>query len=370
MRQLSKALWLAGVLSCARVNGDWRYEALRAAGPRLQRPTPARPEFVWGVQGHPGKQAAYAGYGKGLSQQLDYLKRLGVTHYRIDLDPDSAGGVYPPLPGILEAASARGISILPVLVVAPDPNASGSSNYQRGYALGFNFAARYRGRFSHIEAGNELDIPPLRFTVDSSVRPVRVHHFEGSSLDDYVDTLLTKATSFLRGMTNGIHDGSPEARVIINAGWRHYGFFEALRRDQVPFDIYGYHWYSEMGDLATEVLPHLPAGKEIWVTEASRRNTADSYDDPVEQGEWIGRFARRLAATPRVGALFIYELYDQPAVGPTDPEAHYGLVWCSDDRCSGAKRMKPGFHAYRRAIKSSSLEHIDTPTVPTTQRTR
>ena len=309
------------------------------------------PEFVWGVQGHPGKQVAYAGAGEGLTRQLDFVRQLGATHYRIDLYPDTAGQVDSAFQQMLEVAASRKVSLLPILAALPDTGASVRANYQRGYAMGSNFAARYRGRFNHIEAGNELEIATLRFTVDSSVHPARIDYFEGADVDNYVPHLLARTTSFLRGMTDGIHAASPGTKVIINAGWRHFGFFEALRRDSVGFDVYGYHWYSEMGDFAAEVLPHLPGDKEIWVTEANRRNTSHSYNDPVEQAAWIGRFSRRLAAIPRVRALFIYELYDQPAVGATDPDSYYGLVACSDVTCSGPKRLKPGFHAYREVIR-------------------
>ena len=320
-------------------------------GAALGWAVPVRGEFIWGIQGHPGKQVAYAASGAGLTEQLDYLQRLGVTHYRIDLYPDSLGRVDPAFRGMVAAAESRNISILPVLVAHPDTAASVPANYRRGHAIGSAFASRHRDQFSHIEAGNELEVGTLRFTVDSSVHPARISYFEGADLDNYVDHLLTRTTAFLRGMTDGIHSGSPGTRVIINAGWRHYGFFEALRRDGVNFDVYGYHWYSEMGDFAAEVLPHLPGNREIWVTEANRRNTSDSYSNPAEQAAWIGRVSRRLAAIPRVRALFIYELYDQPAVGATDPESHYGLVACSDETCSGPRRLKPGFHAYRDVIR-------------------
>jgi hypothetical protein len=297
---------------------------------------------------------AYAASGPGLARQLDYLNRLGATHYRIDLGPDSAGRVAPAFDGILGAAAARGIEILPVLVAHPDWNASLTANYRRGHAMGFNFAAKYRGRFTHVEAGNELDIQVLRFTTDSSVSPARRGYPDGSSLGHYVDTLLGKATSFLGGMTDGIHQGAPGTEVIIDAGWRHYGFLEALHRDGVAFDVYGYHWYSEMGDFAAEVLPHLPdPEKEIWITEANRRNTGKGYNDPLEQAGWIARFAREVSAIPRVKALFVYELYEERAFGETEGESYYGIVGCSDPTCSGPKTLKPGFHAYRDAIRGS-----------------
>ena len=309
--------------------------------------------FVWGVQGHPGKQAAYAASGEGLARQLDYIHGLQASHYRIDLYPDSAGNVDSAFGGILNEADARGIRILPLLVAAPDQKVSDSANYHSGYAMAFNFAARYQGRFSHVEVGNELDNSALRFTVDSTASPHRVLYPDGSSLDHYVDSRLSRTTAFLRGMTEGIHQGAPGTSVIINAGFRHYAFLEALHRDSVPFDVYGYHWYSDMGDFAADVLPHLPdQSKDIWITEANWRNTPDAYQE-VEQGRWIGEFAREISLISRVKALFIYELFDERAFGLRDPEASYGIVGCSNETCSGRMRLKPGFYAYREAILES-----------------
>jgi hypothetical protein len=310
--------------------------------------------FIWGVQGHPGKQAAYASSGPGLARQFDYLDSLGATHYRIDVYPDTGGRVDPAFDGIVQTAAARGIELLPVLAAHPDWNAAESANYRRGYAMGYNFAARYRGRFSHVEAGNELDNQVLGFGVDSTANPPSRTYQEGSLLTHYVDTLLSKTTSFLRGLTDGLHRGAPGTRVIIDAGWRHYGFFQALHRDSVAFDVYGYHWYSEMGDFAAEVLPHLPdPNKEIWITEANRRNTGERYNDPAEQAGWIARFAGEVSAIPRVKALFVYELYEERAFGETEGESYYGIVGCSDPTCTGPQTLKPGFHAYRDAIRGS-----------------
>jgi hypothetical protein len=314
---------------------------------------PISPGFVWGVNGHPGKQAAYAASGEGLARQLDYIDSLRASDYRIDLYPDSAGNVDAAFRGILDDADARGIRILPLLVAAPDQRVSHSMNYQSGYVMAYNFAARYKGRFSQVEAGNELDNSALRSTVDSTASPHRVLYPEGSSLDHYVDSLLTKTTAFLRGMTDGIHRGAPGTRVIINAGSQHYAFLEALHRDSVPFDAYGYHWYSDMGDFASDVLPHLPdQSKDIWITEANWRNAPAGYQ-AVEQGRWISQFAREVSLIPRVKALFIYELLDEPAFGLTEPEANYGIVGCSDEPCSGQRTLKPGFYAYREAILES-----------------
>jgi hypothetical protein len=105
-----------------------------------------------------------------------------------------------------------------------------------------------------------------------------------------------------------------------------------------------------MGDFPSLALPHIPADKDIWITEGNRRNSHISRDAPAEQADWIGMFSRQLLAIRRVKAFFVYELYTQPAYGE-DPEAKYGLIECTDEACKGPRRLKPGFHAYRRAIE-------------------
>jgi hypothetical protein len=38
-------------------------------------------------------------------------------------------------------------------------------------------------------------------------------------------------------------------------------------------------------------------------------------------------------------------------------EAYYGIVRCSDPGCTGPKELKPGFHAYRAAIRQERQSH-------------
>jgi hypothetical protein len=349
----ARAPLLAVAVSCTTLTSDWSGPNELASEAGIAASKASVVPFVWGVNGHPGKQTAYASSGEGLRRQLRYVKRLGATHYRVDLYPDSVGRVDPMFDGVVETAARLGVTILPALVAHPKADADTTSNYLRGRAVGLRFGMRYRGRFSHIEAGNELQIGTLRFAMDYSVRPPRKGYWEGFSLDNYIDSMLVKTTAFLRGMTDGIHQGSPGTKVIINGAWRHFGFFEALRRDRVDFDVYGYHWYSEMGDFRKEVLPHLPADKDIWITEANRRNSHSSPDDPAEQAQWIKRFARQAVTIPRVKAFFVYELYEQPAFTDDPPESKYGIIECSDIACSGPRKLKPAFHAYKVAIETS-----------------
>ena len=347
----------------APVRRDWLALAgLAAAGLAVApiRQTFRPDGFAFGINGHPLMQAAYSYEPPAAEEQFDLLDSLRTPWYRVDVIPDSAGVVDQRFVELARAAGRRGINLLPVLTVGPRAGASAPAAYAEGLAIGGGFALRYADRFSHIEAGNEMDKWPLASGSGG----------DGSSLSQYDPDSLAVVTAFLRGMTRGIRQAAPRVRIIINAaGWRHWAFFDALARDTVDYDIVGYHWYSDMGgidqpiDGGKSALDHLyDLHKDIWMTEVGYRPTVP--DDSVGQGRWIADCVSDFYRFRRVKALFVYELYEQRdfLVNPDsrdDPEALYGLVGCPDDPsgCAGAKRPKPAFHAYRRAISERTSAH-------------
>jgi hypothetical protein len=309
---------------------------------------------VFGVNGHPLMQAAYSYEASGADEQFELLQKLGTRWYRVDIIPDSAGLVNGGVVELARAAKHHGINLLPVLTVRPQPGVTTVAAYAEGLEIGRGFASRYGSWFSHIEAGNELDIWPLGSGPGG----------DGSALAQYNPDTLAVVTAFLRGLSRGLKAAAPEVQVIINsAGWRHWAFFDALERDTVAYDIVGYHWYSDMGDIdhrvdsGLSVLDHLNSiGKDIWMTEVGRRGTVP--DDPVDQGLWIGKYARDFHGFRQVKALFVYELYEQRdfllnSDPRDDAEAFYGIIACPADpsSCRGPKRLKPAFDIYRRAIE-------------------
>jgi hypothetical protein len=313
--------------------------------------------FVFGINGHPLMQAAYSYEVSGADEQFQLLHKLRIRWYRVDVMPDSTGLVDAGVIDLARAAKRQGINLLPVLTVRPQPAVTAVAAYAQGLGIGRGFASRYRSWFSHIEAGNELDTWPLGSGPGG----------DGSTLTQYNPDTLAVVTAFLRGLSRGLKTAAPEVQVIINsAGWRHYAFFDALERDTVAYDIVGYHWFSDMGDIdlpvdsGPSVLDHLNRiGKDIWMTEVGRRGTVP--DDPFDQGRRIGKYVSDFYRFRQVKALFVYELYEQRdfllnSDPRDDAEAFYGIIACPDDpsSCRGRKRPKPAFDVYRRAIEDLS----------------
>lgn len=320
--------------------------------------------FVWGVTGHPTQQASYSSE-ESLEAQLKYLDQLGVSHYRLDLTVDTFGVVDSFHSGrsvsfdrVLTAAAAQDLQLLPVLTRRPDYRASPLANHRAAYLMARRFAARYGARLSQIEAGNETEDEALRYNVvvDSVTGRPDTSYWSGTDDTHYDPERLKVAIAFLGGMVQGIREAAPHLQIIINVAATHYGYFEALQRAGVDFDIYGLHWYSNMhydaGGFAAVLnglgrlpRPHLP----VWMTEVNRRNGSQAEAPSDDQAAWIARLAAQLSGHPQVKAFFVYELLDQPAFGSS-----YGLVTCPpeavDPSCTTGRSPKPAFERYRRVI--------------------
>jgi len=76
--------------------------------------SPAQADLIWGVNGHPF--TAYPGI--AFDQQLDFVKDLGMTSYRVNISSITQTSR---LGRLIEFAKPRGIDILPVLTPGSHP---------------------------------------------------------------------------------------------------------------------------------------------------------------------------------------------------------------------------------------------------------
>jgi hypothetical protein len=280
--------------------------------------------FRWGVNGHPIRAA----YGTlSMAQQLDLMKDIGISSYRVDvyiLDQMDT------LDQLVSQALPRGIEILPML--QPELGSDEESSYDIGLGFGKAFAERFRSSIRFWELGNEWE-NWVGVWLDGS-RPSR-----------YNTKRYNIVRGMIRGLLDGIHAGDPNSKGIVgNAGWCHYGFQQRLLDDGVNFDITGVHWYSDQGSLLKagcgnrNILAILARwGKPIWLTEFNTR-------EETEQDEWLVATmseVQSVKATYRVERMHIYQLLDEPHL--SGHEATYGLA-----KADGTP--KPAFHAVRKFI--------------------
>jgi hypothetical protein len=284
--------------------------------------------FIYGINGHPLNQDAYM---NNLNLQIKLIKDLHCKYYRVDVPLDSNGFVSKPekFLSLIKTFKKNSIKILPVLVFHSSVYSKNNINraYENGFNYGSNFIRLYGRYFNYYEVGNEEG---SKIIIGPEVDGNHIQHF---------DSLKVKlAMPYFKGVCDAIKKKSPIYKIIINETWVHYGFFEYLKLYKVNYDIIGYHAYSDMGDVnkATRgfgnVINYLANNfkKQIWITEInSRYNISNS-----KSNNWFVRNLHYLYNNANVKAVFVYELFDQPAYNNPQSafknpgEASYGInMW-------------------------------------------
>jgi len=321
----------------------------------------AENDFQWGVNGHPVTQLGY--FDVPLAEQVDLVAESGAGWYRVDLGAGDFAASTARFDELLTDAERRRIRLLPVLSSSPGGRTESATPEQihaAAAAFARVVAGRYRGRVTHWELGNELDIEALIRKGDRLRDGTRWTWGDpdGSRPGDYEEGRYQRAKAEILGLGDGVRAADPGAVTLVDtSGWLHYGFIERLvKEDRVPFDILAWHWYSEMGDITRvqgtlDLVGYLKRyGKPLWLTEVSRR-TGSGGGGEREFAEFVSHSVARLGANPGIGGLFIYELLDEPYFGEGG-ESHYGLVEIAGDGRGKWRvtRRKQAFEAYRSVI--------------------
>lgn len=286
-------------------------------------PSLARAEFIWGVNGHPF--TAYPNL--TLQQQIDELKALGGTSYRVNVSSlDYMDG----LKALVAMGKSKGITILPILIPPLEPEKESEENL---YSKSKAFARYYATAFPEIEVwelGNELDnfaiLQPCEMRDDGSQYPCEWGPAGGVGADEYFTPRYKKVAAILRGLSEGTAEAAPDARRAIGtAGWGHVGFFERLAKDKITWDITIWHMYEFKDEWAFKELQKY--GKPIWITEFNH-SQGSAKDGEEAQAAGLKQMMEGIYALRtqyNIEAAHIYELFDEPQWAPNF-EAFMGLI--------------------------------------------
>ncbi|MXV49981.1 hypothetical protein GS399_03280 [Pedobacter sp. HMF7647] len=276
-----------------------------------------------GINGHPLDGTGAYSY-LTAAKQVELLKSMGMTWYRVDVTTMSDGSItvpylYNPLK---EAAIAGKVNILPVLYTRTlNMSATESASYEAGKKIGGNFAAKYGAYFNYYELGNELDLKIL------------LAGKSGQSQSHYDTAKFKIIAAYLKGMDVGIKEMDPGAKTMVDASWLHYAFFWLLDNYGVKYDIIAYHWYSEMESAAAgttykidDITKKLSGtfSKPIWFTEFGQRFKNNGVDEENQQ-KFITSFLEKCKKNPRVQVVMGYELLDEPQKNSL-LESNYGFL--------------------------------------------
>ena len=313
----------------------------------------AKREFVWGVNGHP--LASYPGV--SIEAQLDYVRELGLTSYRVDIaSPEK----LPLMLRLVREAKARGITVLPVVTPAFDlAKETPESLKKQAYDLAFALVSSLKEEIPVWELGNELEnyaiIKPCEMQDDGKQYNCAWGPAGGNSPLDYFGPRWAKVSAVLNGLTEGAHAADPSVRRAVGtAGWGHIGAFERMKADGIDWDISVWHMYGEDPEWAFEKL--VQYNRPIWVTEFN--NPRGSNTSKEQQAQGLTRAMSRLSelqASYDVEAAHIYELMDESYWGQNF-EANMGLVEMkkNEEGQWRAGERKPAFDAVKKRLASSA----------------
>ncbi len=288
--------------------------------------------FIWGANGHPF--SAYPGI--KYEQQLDIVRDLGLTSYRVNISHKQQ---IPALVELVNKAKARNIEILPILTPSLELDKEEPDRLQQAAR---NFAvtviSSLKGRVRVWELGNELEnhaiIQPCEIKDDGRQYNCSWGPAGGVGELDYYGPRWKKVSAVLRGLSEGAKEADPSAqRAMGTAGWGHTGAFQRMKNDGVEWDISVWHMYGEDPEWAFKILAAL--GKPIWVTEMNQPRGSARGENAQAEGlqRWMARLLE-LSGRYNVRAAHIYELLDETYWAPSD-EAQMGLVLLEKDGAHG-----------------------------------
>lgn len=319
---------------------------------RAQAAESPEKDIVWGANGHP--LISYPGV--AIEEQLDALRDLGMTSYRVDITDITHIGE---LREIVARARARGITILPVVTPQFDmAQESPESLEKRAYGLAFALVSSFKGQIPVWELGNEMEnyaiIQPCEMQDDGKQYPCDYGPAGGVTALEYYGPRWKKVSAVLKGMSRGAHDADPTVRRAMGtAGWGHLGAFDRMQADGIEWDISVWHMYGEDPEWAFKHLKTFD--KPIWVTEFNHPKGSTGGKD--EQAQGLARSMSMLVdlqGTYGVEAAHVYELLDEPYWD--DYEAHMGLIELkkSGDKSWAMAARKPAYEAVKARISDEN----------------
>lgn len=307
----------------------------------------SKKSFVWGVNGHPLTQQDYK-YST-LNDQIQSLRDLGVNYYRIDVPINKEGKARNDTYFSALLLRLNAVGIKPMLALFPSgvksENLDSSAVYAEYFAVGRKFIKRYGGYLDVVEIGNEWDLKLMKKNAMN----------DGTKASHYQSALIPKQMWLLAGIVDGMKKEKPTLKVSMSLTWVHWYYLDILRKYRINYDIIGYHWYSNMGNITKMAAPYgdfLPKiaqkyKKEIWITEFNthKGNQKSSFD---KQNEYIKTSLEDILNQKVVTGCFIYELFDQPSLKRYPDEVSYGMLYLKN----GKYQRKPIYYTFKKIINT------------------
>ncbi len=344
-----------------------------------QTPTPSpspvanlNKSFVWGAQG-----GAYTlnNLNEGFFQehadlQIAKAKELGLNLIRANLEigkidsPFKINYLESDNDQFINSISSSGLDLLLVL----DPNIPATVGkadyYEEGYRMGSYASKRYKGKVKYYQIANEISGTIVK-KADTSGEIIK-----GENGIDYSQDMYNTTLEWIKGMSKGIRQNDPNAKIVLSGHWILYDIFPRFIADGADFDILGWSWYSSDGTDPTsreynygsymnlaEKLKSIK--KDVWLVETNAsggskgENMSESQGEQY-QAEFFSRFLTNVYSSGYFKGVIVYTLFDNPVnkIIGNENDSHFGLVGAEIDKAGkvNATKNKPAFEVYKKFI--------------------
>ncbi|MFY0610023.1 MAG: DUF4214 domain-containing protein [Hyphomicrobiaceae bacterium] len=317
----------------------------------------AASDIIWGANGHPF--SAYDGV--TVSEQISFLRDLGVRYYRVDVRSEDDA---PALARLIAAAQPRGIKILPV--ITPNFNLDKESSAQlrrKAYDLARTLVGQFKEHIPVWELGNEMEEYAIIRACEIQDNGVQYNcswgPAGGTRVLDYYGPRWAKVSAVLKGLSEGVVSVDPSIRKAIGtAGWGHWAAFTRMQQDGIKWDISVWHSYSLGMEDGLDYLSKFK--RPIWLTEFNHPRGSEKGE--ARQSEGLRRMVRRIRQLRKrynLEAAFVYELFDEPYWAPSF-EAMMGLIKLKKNNKGGWRPGEPkqAFFAFKTMIHSWNPNEI------------
>jgi len=190
-------------------------------------PWPNDPDFLVGVAGHPaaGEFTGYGGSDADIERQIHAAAEMGARIYRLD----GSGMAIDFLEKVITLCERYDMEIM--LVAASESSAE-------------TLTKRFKGRVKYYQVRNEMCFQSIKTEPGTQISHYRMSTDPDAGDNKCLDLLVNEAVDIIKR----IRAEDPDAEVLINSTWIHYGMldyaFARFEEEGIDVDLIGWDWYS------------------------------------------------------------------------------------------------------------------------------
>ena len=308
-----------------------------------------REDFLWGVNTHCDFYPVYRR--ENADEQLRLIREMGCKIVRVNFYSFDFSDFYVPL------ANSKGLKVM-LEVDGQLLNISDNYDAQSEYELYLKIAERYDGNHGY----GKVDFIQINNEVDVFLSTFNLNFGDGETVEEFPQPMMQKIYEHFANAAAGIRAAKTDVKIVINAGWKHYGMFLYMQEKGIDFDLLGWDWYGDMSKVLkkegkgafgiAETLNKL-FNKDIIVCETNVWSNSAIDDDDLSNWDELFSIIEDAVTYPYVKGLIIYECCDDMILendNKYDREAHFGLI--KADKQGNMLGVKPVYYKLKEYILS------------------